>query len=494
MMARRDMSLRPYQADGIENARVGAADGHRSQILYAPCGAGKTEMAIALMKSCADRGRRVAMVLDRIVLVNQTSARLDSYGIEHGVLQAGHWRYRPSERIQICSAQTLEKRGSFPGLDLLIIDEAHQTRKQTKEFIKSNPQVRVLGLTGSPFTKGLGQTFTNIVNVTNTDSLIKLGNLVPLRVFVAKEIDMTGAKKVAGEWSDSEVTERGIKITGDVVAEWVSKTHEIFGGPKKTIVFCASVAHGDDLSRKFAEAGYNFVAISYKDDDKYKADVFEEFAKPDTSIHGLIATDILTKGFDCPDVMIGISARPFSKSLSSHIQQLGRVMRSFEGKEFGVWLDHSGNYLRFREDWEQVFSDGVSALDDGKEKPKPEPSDREKKEAKCPKCGHLWGVGDVCSHCGFVREARNHVVSNPGALEELRVKAQNTKRAKQKFYSEVIGYSELKGFKPGWAYHKFIEKFGEPPSRLLKMSAQPSLETMNWIKSRMIAYRKRNAA
>jgi len=142
-----------------------------------------------------------------------------------------------------------------------------------------------------------------------------------------------------------------MQITGDIVSEWIKKTHEIFGKPVKTIVFCSGVAHGADLSKKFAEEGYNFVSISYKDDGTFKQDVIEDFARPDTEIHGLIATDILTKGFDVPDVKIGVSARPFSKSLSSHIQQMGRVMRSHPDKEYGVWLCHSGNYLRFQEDW-----------------------------------------------------------------------------------------------------------------------------------------------
>jgi hypothetical protein len=52
---------------------------------------------------------------------------------------------------------------------------------------------------------------------------------------------------------------------------------------------------------------------------------------------------------------------------------MGRVMRGHEGKEFAIWLDHSGNYLRFRDDWDQVFEEGVEVLDDGKEKPKKEP-------------------------------------------------------------------------------------------------------------------------
>ena len=168
-------------------------------------------------------GRRSAMVMDRIVLCNQTSTRLDSYGIEHGVLQASHWRYPPHERIQVCSAQTLEKRKSFPGLELLIIDEAHQLRASTKKFIDAHPYIKVIGLSATPFTKGLANVFTNVVNTVTTKNLVDTKMLVPLKVFIAKEIDMTGAKKVAGEWSDAEATERGIKITGDVVNEWIKR-------------------------------------------------------------------------------------------------------------------------------------------------------------------------------------------------------------------------------------------------------------------------------
>ena len=107
-------------------------------------------MAIALLQAASKKGSKAAMLLDRVVLCDQTSQRLQKYGIDHGVMQSGHWRYRPYENIQVCSAQTLEKRGSFPGLQLLIVDEAHQTRAQTVEFIKSNPQVRVVGLSATP--------------------------------------------------------------------------------------------------------------------------------------------------------------------------------------------------------------------------------------------------------------------------------------------------------------------------------------------------------
>jgi len=117
------LNLRDYQNATLEALRQGFAAGKRCQILYAPTGAGKTEMAIALLNATKQKGNKAAMILDRIILCDQTSKRLDRYNIDHGVLQSKHWRWRPYENIQVCSAQTLEKRGSFPGLNLLIVDE-----------------------------------------------------------------------------------------------------------------------------------------------------------------------------------------------------------------------------------------------------------------------------------------------------------------------------------------------------------------------------------
>lgn len=490
------MILRPYQEAIMGKLRAGFAAGHQAQILYLPTGGGKTEIAISLMEATAKKYNRAAMVLDRIVLCDQTSKRLDKWEIDHGVLQSGHWRYRPHERIQVCSAQTLEKRGSFPGLNLLIIDECHAQRQQTLEFIKSHPGVKVVGLTATPFTDGLCKTYTNVVCSATTEQLTDDGFLVPLKVYIAKEIDMSGAKKVAGEWSQGDAGERGIKITGDVVAEWVKKTTEIFGGPRKTIVFCANVAHGADLAEKFAAAGYNFVPISYRDSDEYKREAVEDFAKPDTAIHGLIACDILTKGFDVPDVMVGISARPFSKSLSSHIQQMGRIMRPATGKEFGLWLDHSGNYLRFREDWDAIYRDGVHELQDSREKAKKERSEREKEQAKCPACGHLWPSGsDTCPACGHVRQSRNYLQAMPGELVEIDGSvSRNDRDTRQRWYSELLCLARDRGYQSGWVAHKYREKFGQWPRNLSQVHAEPSMEVIRWEKSRRIAWAKRRQA
>jgi DNA repair protein RadD len=491
MNARRELELRDYQEAILDKLRTAFIEGHRSVVLVAPTGAGKTEMAMALLSATADRGNRAAMVLDRIVLCNQTSARLDSYGFDHGVMQAGHWRFRPGERIQVCSAQTLEKRGSMPGMKVLIVDECHNTRKQTVEFIKNNPGIKVVGLTATPFTKGLGKIYSAVVSAITTRELVEKDMLVPLRVFIAKEIDMAGAKKVAGEWSSAEAEERGIKITGDVVTEWVKKTHEVFGGPRKTVVFAAGVKHAADLAQKFTEAGYNFLSLSYKDDDEFKAEAIREFSKPDSSIVGLIATDILTKGFDVPDVMIGVSARPFSKSLSSHIQQMGRVMRKHPEKQFALWLDHSGNYLRFAEEWEDIYANGVTELDDGKEKAKKEPTEKEKEAAKCPRCNAFWpGKADACACCGFIRPQRNNVTEKPGELAEYSPAGKKLpgRDERQAFYSQLIGIAETRGYKRGWAFHKYREKFGVDPKGLHSDPMEPSATVRKWVQSRQIAW------
>ena len=488
--------LRDYQEKSIDNLRNGFAN-HLTQMLYAPTGAGKTETAISIMKASAKRGNKIAMILDRRILVEQTSERLTKYGISHGVMMAKTEMYRPDELIQICSAQTLEAMETFPYVKMLIIDEAHTGRKSINNFIKARG-IRAIGLSASPFTKGLGNIYSNVVNTTTTKELVNTGMLAPLKVFIAKQIDMKGATKVAGEWSPSEVTNRAKTITGDVVAEWEKKTHELFGEPKKTIVFCAGVAHGEDLQHQFSVYGYNFINLSYKDDDDYKRDVLNDFAKPNSKIIGVIATDLLTKGLDVADIMIGVSARPFSKSFSSHVQQLGRIMRPHADKSHAVWLDFSGNYIRFRDDWDKLYHEGVDKLDNHGEKSKAEPSDKVKEASTCPRCKTIWEWKTlVCANCGYEKTKQSGIEVLPGSMAELDAQLsapppepKDTKvytlEFKKQFYGELLGYVLKYGMKPGYAFFKYQEKFHEVPKLGQIAPITPSREMEKWILSRKI--------
>ena len=177
-----NLLLRPHQIEVVDKINKNFDLGIGSQLLYAPTGFGKTEVAIFLMKQYASQNKRVAMMMDRIVLVNQSSARLSRYSIPHGVMQSNHWRYNPTENIQICSVQTLEKRSEFPHIDYLIIDECHIMRMSVVEFIKDNPNIKVIGLTATPFTKGLGDVYDLVVGAKPTKELIKEGWLTPLKL------------------------------------------------------------------------------------------------------------------------------------------------------------------------------------------------------------------------------------------------------------------------------------------------------------------------
>ncbi len=167
-------------------------------------------------------------------------------------------------------------------------------------------------------------------------------------------------------------------------------------------------------------------------------------------------------------------------------------MRTHDSKEFGVWLDHSGNYLRFQDDWDELFSDGVKRLKEGGEKAKREPTEREKKEAKCPKCSTLWTFPtDTCGNCGYIRVKLNTVVNIPGEMLELQAANAKLKDiTPQQFYSQLLYYARMKGIKDGWAYHKVREKFKVFPRGLEAIVEPTSPETMRWIQSRNIAFAK----
>lgn len=495
------LKLRPHQAEAMEALRQGFREGHKRQLYVAPTGAGKGSYAVALLQAVRDAGNKGTIAMDRIVLCDQLSERLDRYGVPHGVIQATHWRYRPREAIQVASVQTLARREEIFPPSLFIADEVHVLHKHTRDYILANPQMKVVGLTATPFTKGLGEIFTNIVQTTTTKKLIDDGMLAPLKVYVAREIDMTGAKKVAGEWSSDDVTERAVVISGDVVSEWIDKTTKEFGGPVKTIVFGAGVSHCEDLARRFQDAGHNFVAVSYRDTTEFCQMVYKEFAKPDSEIMGLIATDKLTKGFDEPSVKAMISARPFSKSLSSHIQQIGRGMRGHPDKDFCLLICHSGNYLRFREEWEDVRDNGIDKLHNKHiDKSRSEVEEKVKVESVCPGCKMLRPRRTLsCANCGFTFRimAKVEVVAadmmpledsmNP--LKKIDPK-KATMEEKQAFYSGLIEHAHIKNYKPGWAANAYRDKFDTWPNMLKKERGAVIPAVANYIIAKNIRYAK----
>lgn len=410
--------LRPYQQESIDALRAGIRNKHRCQILCAPTGGGKTFMGGSLIKSAMEKGSRCAFLVDRVALVKQTSRSFYDLGIRHGVIQ-GDNSFNRDAQVLVCSAQTIEKRGFWPDLDLLIVDEAHTIRQKVVEYI-GNTQIPVIGLSATPFSPGLGEIYSNVVNVCTTDELIEGGYLAPLKVYVAKEIDMKGAAMSGGEWTDKAAEERSMAIVGDVVTEWQEKTQEHFGGPAKTIVFSATVDHGAEICREFQAAGFNFQQVSYKTPEDEKERLIEAF-RGDSHIDGLVSVEALAKGFDVPDILCMIDARPLRRSLSTHIQKIGRAMRSHPGKDFALLLDHSGNYVGFYNQMLEFFANGVTELssDDRDKQIRNEPESEEAKEIKC-SCGFVLAPSMVsCPACGKERRRKSTVEQVAGEMVEM---------------------------------------------------------------------------
>ena len=314
-------------------------------------------------------------------------------------------------------AQTIAKREFFPDLDLLIIDECHIQRKVIQDFARQWGG-KVIGLTATPIVKGLRETWETLVNATTTDALVADGHLAPVEIYAAAEIDMTGASKTAGEWTASAVRERSGLIIGDIVSTWARYTSEHFGGPAKTLLFSADTAHGADLCQGFQAAGYDFRQSTYRDSNEVTTAMVEGFRRGDFT--GLVSVAKFVKGFDVPDVLIGVDARPNSGSLAQVVQKLGRVMRSSPGKEKALWLDHACNMEGWYEDIREIWANGVNQLPEDSKPAATRKEGQAREDVVCLGCGFVQPPGaEECPSCGKARVRRSKTETVPGRMERI---------------------------------------------------------------------------
>lgn len=423
----KEIVLRDYQEKAIQDLREGIAKGQKRLILCAGTGAGKSLTAASMMRKADKKGSYSLFIVDRIALINQISAVFDEYGLDHGVIQGSHPRWAPFKNLQVCSAQTLARRELPRDPSLIVVDESHVQHKSTINLMNAHPDAVKIGLTATPFSRGMSENWDDIVNVIPSRRLIEQGYLVEPTIYAAKAPD--DDKLVVdgkGEFSEASATSAGIEIIGDVVGEWERQTREHFGGPVKTIAFSPTVDHGRELCAAFAAAGHNFQQVSYMDkSDEERATKIAEFRSPDSVITGLVSCGVLTRGFDVPDTMVGLSCKPYRKSLSSHMQEIGRIMRPAPGKTKALWLDHAGNMERFGTEMFTIWEYGVGGLlQSEKLDATARKRDDEVRQRKCAECGAVMSR-NICAACGWERPARSEIINKQGEMHAF--SSQDTK-------------------------------------------------------------------
>lgn len=434
-------TLRSYQIEAKAAVlKKLAIESTNRQVLMLCTGSGKSVISASIVMDARDKGLRAAFVVPRTVLIDQMSAHLDALGVEHGVQQSDHWRNRPYDPIQLCSAQTLARRGFPNGLDLVVIDEAHLKSKAVIDFITKDRSIKVIGLTATPFSKGMADIYDGIVCSVTQNDLTDLGFIVPLKVYCGVSADMEKILvKSTGEWDAAQMASAQSELVGDVITTWQDKTLKHFGGPVKTIAFGPTVDYCKELAHSFTKAGFRFEVVSYHENGEERKALFDEFRKPDSKIIGLISCEALREGLDVPDVMALIDCHAYRKSRQAVQQMWGRVMRAAPGKDYGLLLDHAGNYIRHGAFLEKIAAEGAKALKGGLKANeaafKPEKEDKvaeKKKERTCPQCSSLLKLfSNGCSECGWVKPVVPKYIQTTGKMltaEQVKALSKNQQK------------------------------------------------------------------
>lgn len=495
-------TLRPFQVTAHEALRQGVRDGHRRQVIMAPTGAGKSILALNIIKEALKKGKKALFLCDRKTLINQTSNVAESVGLwNHGIIQAQNKRLDLARPFQIASCQTLMRRGWPIDMDVIVVDECHAQYKTWVDYVTSDEcQALVVGLSATPFAKGLGGIFSNLINAATMHELTESGVLVPIRIFSCRKPDMEGAEVKNGEWTDKAAEERELIIVGDVVSEWGKHAQGL-----KTIVFGATIRHCAELCKQFNEAGVTASMFTSETDDDERASILSEYTRHDSSIRVLISVEALAKGFDVKDVECICDCRPLRKSLSTAIQMWGRGLRSSpETKKSECrLLDFSGNIIRFANDFSNIYFNGLDKLDAGEKLDKEVRKDEEKDAKQCPKCG-ASPMGKRCIACGYEPAPKSLIEHAAGKMVEVVLNGKKQVLAPDQIhlYSQLATYAKLHakpgGNASGRAAHLYRDITGAWPHRSLTLEAAPWVEptrnTLNKIKSLAIAFHKRRSA
>lgn len=477
-----------HQESAVAMLRASLAGGKRRPMVQAPTGFGKTMLGAAIVEGALRKGKRVLFTVPALSLVDQTVESFWNEGIaDVGVIQGLHDMTNAARPVQVASVQTLMRR-DIPRADIVIIDEAHRWYDFYGQWMARDDwrNIPFIGLSATPWTKGLGKHFDDLLIAATTGDLIRAGYLSPFRVFAPSHPDLKGVRTVAGDWHEGDLSTAMDKPT--LVADLVD-TWRRMADNRPTLVFGVDCAHATNIWKQFQAAG---IPAAYIDADTGR-DERDEIRKAfhAGSIKVVCNIGTLTTGVDW-DVRCIVLARP-TKSEMLFTQIIGRGLRTAEGKQDCLILDHSDTHLRLG----FVTDICHDHLDDGKPRQKAETREQEDALPKeCPKCSFLKPpkLGE-CPACGFKPERQSDIRCEEGELVELQPKKQKFDAAtKARWLAELAYIGRSRGYRDGWAAQQYRSKFGVWPAHKAAQVLTPSADVLGFVKSRQIAYANRRAA
>lgn len=489
------IKLRPVQELAIQHLSEGIQSGHKRQILMSATGTGKTTIAAAIIERALEKGKRIWFTVDTHELVTQAYDTFVDWGFDTSIIQGrNHPLTNYRKPVQVIMNQTLKNRWSIWDInpqwmpDLIFHDEAHIQYKAHHQIALAYPHIPTIGLSATPFSKGLGKLYSNLIIGETTADAIKMGHLCDYDAYAPFTPDMKGVKVSGGDYNPlaASVKVDRREVVGDIIKNWKEKTPG-----KSTLVFACNVAHSKHIAEQFQNAGVNAVHLDGYTDKKERHEVIKAYKRGEIPV--LTSVMVLTKGFDAPRAEVCILAAP-TKSLMKFIQMCGRVLRTFKTKHKAVIFDHAGNFERLGFPTDPLpthLCDGdAAAIKERKEEAKKN-NEEEKKPHACNKCKALI-TEFVCPVCGHVPKIEHGVIQSEGELKKVRKGHSDSE--KMEFLAGMIQYAKTKGYKDGYAIFQYKEKYGEFPRGQRPKPIEPNSDVVGWIKHQAIKRRFKRVA
>ncbi len=343
------IQLRPYQQQA-QDAFFDALSEHPRQLIVLPTGAGKT----VVFGSIARRFHELVNPSDPILIMAHRSELLDQADEKlrlvwpealTGRIQAG--KNEQLGEVLLASTQTLVAGRQIRRPGLVIYDEAHHSRADGSLSVLTRLGVfkpggpPLLGVTATPSRSDrteLGDVFEHLTYERTILQMIMDGYLADVRgIKVELRGLQLGAIRTTG--GDYNAKDLSYVMNADESLDAVVQAVQTHAGHRKSLVFAVDVQHAKALADHLNKAGIVSAAVDGGMPSDERASILQAFAQ--NRIRVLVNCQILTEGYDQPDVDAVVIARP-TRSSALYTQMVGRALRLHPNKTDALILDLTG--------------------------------------------------------------------------------------------------------------------------------------------------------